>query len=223
VALNPGHLWKADAARAFLPTKKVCPSVFRAALLSIPPKDRDTWVDRVLGLEALFEDGSELPQGCAPYLPCPVDAVLAAVDEAAITSADVFVDIGSGVGRAGLLVRLLTGAAVIGIEVQSSLVALSRRYAQELNMERCSTVYGDASQLLRYIAIGSVFFFYCPFSGLRLNRAVDELEVIAKTRPLRLCGVNTNFPSRPWLEAKPSPRADLLVCHTRAHRPFHRA
>jgi len=221
--VNHGDAWRADATRAFLAAKKVCPDLFRSILLSIHSDDRDVWVDRVFGVDAHAEDGPELPRGCAPYLPCPVDAVIAAVDDAAINSADVFVDIGSGVGRVGLLVRLLTGAGVIGIEVQSSLVALSRSYTQELNVERFAVVCGDACQLVRYIPAGSVFFFYCPFSGLRLDRLVDELEGIAKMRPLRLCGVVTNFPRRPWLAAARSRRRDLLVCHTRAHRAFRRA
>lgn len=220
--MDTQNIWKAEATRAFLIARKLGPVAFRSALLSVPPRDRDAWVDQIFGLDANVEDGPELPRGCTPYLPCPVDSVIAAVDEAAIDSKDVFVDIGAGVGRVGLLVRLLTGAAVIGIEVQSSLVALARNRAQEFRLERFSIVHGDASQLARYVAIGSVFFFYCPFSGLRLNRLIDELEPIAKTRPLRLCGVNTNFPSRPWLHAEPGPREDLVVCRTRSPGGFAR-
>lgn len=221
--MNLGDEWKADATRAFLPAKKVCPDLFRSILLSIPSDDRDVWVDRVFGLDAHAEDGPELPRGCAPYLPCPVDAVIAVIDEAALNSTDLFVDVGSGIGRVGLLVRLLTGAGVIGIEVQSSLVALSRSYAQELKVERFAIVCGDASKWIRYIPTGSVFFFYCPFSGLRLHRVMDELEGIAKMRPLRLCGVNTSFPRRPWLAAARRRRGDLQVYYTRAHRTFQRA
>lgn len=180
-------------------------------LTRVPPPDRDAWVDRVFGLQELPEDGPELPQGCAPYLPCSVDAVLAAVDQAEISSSDVFVDVGSGVGRTGLLVHLLTGATAIGIEIQSALVALSRKCAQELAVDRFVVVEGDASRLARYIALGSVFFFYCPFSGARLNGVIDGLEAIAQTRQLRVCGVDLRFPPRPWLQATPGNRPDLVV------------
>jgi hypothetical protein len=211
----PDDLWKADSARAFLLARKLSPEAFRAALMSVPPLDRDVWVDRVLGLEAHVEDGPDLPQGCAPYLPCPVDAVIAAVDEAAIDATDVFVDVGFGIGRVGLVVRLLTGAAVIGIEVQSRLAAMARRIARELRLERFSVVQGDASMLTRYIVIGSVFFFYCPFSGLRLDRLIDELKDIARTRPLRLCGVNTHFPPRVWLHVQRAQRTGLTISYAR--------
>jgi len=222
VAVNLDDVWKADAVRAFLPAKKVSPSALRSAISSIPPDERDAWVDRVFGLDAYIADGPELPRGCSPYLACPVDAVIAAIDEAAIDNADVFVDIGSGAGRVGLLVRLLTGAAVIGLEVQSALVAASRRHAQELKLERFSVVLGDASQLVRYVPIGSVFFFYCPFGGPRLDRVIDDLEAIAKMRTLRLCGVNTRFPDRPWLGPVHRCREDLMVYRTLAHRTFQR-
>lgn len=185
--------------------------------MSVPPLERDAWVDRVLGLAMDMEDGPELPRGCTPYLPCPVDAVLAAVDEAGVDASDVFVDVGFGVGRAGLLVRLLTGAAVIGIEVQSSLVSVARNLAQELKLERFAVVHGDATRLGRFVVIGSVFFFYCPFGGPALNRLVDDLEDIAKTRALRLCGVNTDFPARPWLLSVQGERPDLVVYRTRSH------
>jgi hypothetical protein len=212
--MAPDDLWKADSARAFLLAQKLSPAGFRSALMSVPPRDRDAWVDRVLLLEANVEDGPDLPRGCAPYLPCPVDAVIAAVDEAAIAAKDVFVDVGFGVGRVGLLVRLLTGAAVIGIEIQSTLVTMARKLARDLRLERFAVVQGDASLLARYIVIGSVFFFYCPFSGQRLNCLIDELQDIAKTRRLRLCGVSTHFPPRSWLLCRRLPRAELVVGHS---------
>lgn len=220
--MEPGDIWKADSTRAFLLARKLDGPAFRAALSSVPAHDWDAWVDRVLGLTEQVVDGPELPRGCAPYLPCPVDAVVAAVDEAGIGASDVFVDVGCGLGRVGLLVRLLTGATVIGIEIQSALVAAARSLAREFALERFAVLHGDASHMARYVALGSIFFFYCPFSGVRLHRLLDELEPIAKTRPLRLCGVNTDFPSRPWLFSEASPRADLVVCRSRFTATFSR-
>ncbi|HXS16281.1 MAG TPA: hypothetical protein VN764_03780, partial [Polyangiaceae bacterium] len=78
--MAPEDVWKADGTRAFLLAQRLSPSAFRAALMSVPPLDRDAWVDRVLGIEQSVDDGPELPRGCAPYLPCPVDAVLAMLE-----------------------------------------------------------------------------------------------------------------------------------------------
>ena len=94
---------------------------FRAALLDVPPAERDAWLDRLLGIDGLPDDDPALPRGCVPYLPCAVDAVLRVVDLAALTAADVVVDVGAGVGRAAALLHLLTGAAIVGIELQPAL------------------------------------------------------------------------------------------------------
>src|SRR5690348_7895460 len=91
------------------------PSTFRVALLSVPPTERDAWLDLVLGLGELPADGPELPRDCVPYLPCSVDTLLRMVEQAPVRASDVFVDVGSGVGRAAALVHLLTGAAAIGL------------------------------------------------------------------------------------------------------------
>lgn len=54
-------------------------------------------------------------------------------------------------------------------------------------------------QLTRYIMVGSVFFLYCPFSGERLTRVLDDLRMIAQTRRIRVCSVDLPLPSRAWL------------------------
>lgn len=212
--VDDSDLYKADAIRGRLIVQEVAPSAFRTALLSVSPADRDAWVDRVLGLDGIAEDGPQLPSGCAPYLPCSVDTLVAAVDEASIDHNDVFVDVGSGVGRAGLLVHLLTGATVVGVEIQSSLVSASRKCAESLNVERFSVVEGDASELAGSLVTGSVFFFYCPFGGDRLSKVIDNLEPIARTRPLRLCAVDLQLPARSWLVPLSSQRHDLVVWGT---------
>jgi SAM-dependent methyltransferase len=165
----------------------------------VPAAERDGWVDRVFGLGELPPDGPELPRGGVPYLPCPVDTLLRAIELADVRSGYAFVDIGSGPGRATALTHFLTGAGAIGIEVQSTLVRLARDLSARLNAPRATVVQGDAAELTRYIPIGSVFFLYCPFSGARLERVLDDIEEIAEVRTVRVCSVDLPLPSRPWL------------------------
>ncbi len=172
----------------------------RASLDALPSRDRDGWFDSVLGVDAFEPDGSDLPRGCVPYLPCSVDVILRTVDRAPVTSRDVFVDIGSGVGRAAALAHFLTGAATIGIEIQGALARRSQALAQALNVSRFSTVEGDATELVEFIQIGTVFFMYCPFGGARLDRVLDHLREIANTRPIRVCCVQLPALGRAWLE-----------------------
>ena len=196
--------------RSLIASTRATPAVFRAALTGVPPRERDAWLDRVFDLDAVPADDPGLPRGCVPYLPCPVDAILRMVEQARVHATDVFVDLGSGVGRAAALVHLLTGASTIGIEIQPGLVRASRALATRLRGLRFSPVEGDATRLAGYITIGSIFFLYCPFGGERLEGVLDDLELIAQTRPIRVCSVDLPLPSRPWLSAT-STLGDLAV------------
>ncbi|HEX5751757.1 MAG TPA: hypothetical protein VFZ09_36395 [Archangium sp.] len=205
------HRESAEWIRSLLSNAQVTPAVFRTALTSVPPSERDAWLDQVLGLDSLAEDGPELPTGCVPYLPCPVDVLLRIVECAGVQASDVFVDVGSGVGRAAALVHLLTGASAIGIEIQPALVHTSRELAARWSALRFSPIQGDAAVLTGHITLGSIFFLYCPFSGERLETVLDGLEAIARTRPIRVCCVDLPLPPRPWLTFVSPPSGDLTV------------
>jgi len=213
------HRDSAARARSLIESNAHDRAWFRAALLAVPPAARDAWLDLVLDLGELPDDGPDLPRGCVPYLPCPVDALLRMTEQARVGASDVFVDVGSGVGRAAALVHLLTGAAAVGIEIQSGLAVAARGLAGRLAEARVATVHGDAVRLAGYIAIGSVFFFYCPFGGARLERVLDDLESIARTRVLRVACVDLPLPPRPWLAPQAPLAADLAVYRSTAHDP----
>jgi SAM-dependent methyltransferase len=187
------------------------PSEFRSTLMSVPPVDRDPWLDVVFEVDGVSEDGPELPRGCVPYFPCAVDALLRVVEQARVRPTDVFVDIGSGLGRAAALVHLLTGATAIGVEVQPRLVLAARALATRLRVPRVSYIEGDAAELTRNITIGSVFFLYCPFSGDRLVSVLANLEAIARTRTIRVCTVDLPLPPCTWLAREPQTSADLAL------------
>jgi SAM-dependent methyltransferase len=187
------------------------PAPFRAALLGVPPQGRDAWLDVVLGLDALPDDGPALPRGCVPYIPCTVDALLRVVEGARIGPADVFVDIGAGAGRAATLVHLLTGATAIGIEIQPELVRVARELASRFGLARVSYVEGDGAALAAEITTGTVYFLYCPFSGDRLAKVLAALETLAHARPIRVGCVDLPLPPCPWLERMTPLAGDLAV------------
>jgi SAM-dependent methyltransferase len=205
------HRESADWVRSRIQHQQHDPEAFRTALLNVEPTERDAWLDRVLGLPDLPDDGPDLPRGCVPYFPCSVDALLRMVEQARVRSSDVFVDVGSGLGRAAAFVHLLTGAGVIGIEVQSGLVGAARDLATRLVLSRVSCIEGDAVRLTGFIATGSVFFFYCPFSGDRLVKVLGDLEVIARTRMLRVCCLDLPLPPCPWLTLESPLAGDLAI------------
>jgi SAM-dependent methyltransferase len=208
----------AERIRALIERGPMAPALFREALTSIPPAERDAWVDRVLGLDSIPEDGPELPRGCVPYLPCSIDALLRLTEQAAVDASDVFVDVGSGVGRAAALVHLLTGAAAVGIEIQPALVSAARQLTHRLHLANVSFVAGDAAEVGAPLTTGSVFLLYCPFSGDRLVKLLATLEVVARTRLVRICCVDLPLPACNWLELVPPPAVDLTI-HRSTLRP----
>jgi len=186
-------------------------AALRAALAYVAPRERDGWVDRALGLGAPPDDGPALPTGGVPYLPSPVDALLRLTEHAPVRASDVFVDVGAGAGRAAALIHLLTGASVVGLEVQPALVTAARELAARLGLPRVSFVEGDAPRLTAALATGSVFFLYCPFSGERLAQLLANLEVVARTREIRVCCLDLPLPSCRWLKAEPPRWLDLTL------------
>ena len=184
-------------------------AAFRAVLRGIPPVARDAWVDRVLGLELPPDDGPELPRGGVPYLPCSVDALLRLVEHAPVRAPDVFVDIGSGIGRAATVVHLLTGAPAVGVEIQPTLVAAARDLTARLRLPEVSFVLGDAAQ--PPLPAASVYLLYCPFSGERLDTVLAALESVARSRSVAVCCVDLPLPPCPWLQPTSPAWPDLTI------------
>lgn len=197
------------------------PTAFRSALLCLPAAEREAWVDRLLGLETPLNDGTDLPRGCVPYLPCPVDALICALEQAQVGPRDVVVDVGSGLGRALVLTQLWTGARVIGVEVQAHLVALARELVTRTGLAGASLVHGDASECVRSLPTATVFFLYCPFSGERLRNLLAELEALSRSRPLRICGVCLPELHQDWLVrvTPPALAEQHGVCVYRSRQP----
>ena len=215
--MDDGQRDSADEARSLIESGRCNPGRLRELLGAVPPAARDAWVDRLLGLGAIPEDGPELPRGCVPYLPCPVDALLRLVDQARVTAADVFVDIGSGAGRAAALVHLLTGAPAIGVEVQPRLVSASRALTARLRLPNVSFVQGDAADVVPTMAAGSVLLLYCPFSGDRLAQLLADLEPVARTQSTRVCCVDLPLPPCGWLELASPAAGDLAIYRSVRH------
>ncbi len=197
--VDDAHRTTAEALASFLARRPVHPTAFREALLAVPPLDRDAWLDVVLGLGEVPDDGPALPRGCVPYLPCSVDAILRAVDLARVGAHDVLVDVGAGVGRAAALMGLLTGATLVGLEVQPELARAARDLAGRTKSMHLTVIEGDASTLPAAAAEGSVFFLYCPFGGARLDAFLRALEAIAARRAIRVCCVDLPLPPCGWL------------------------
>lgn len=199
--------------RSDLRSGQVTPATFSAALAEIGPQDRDRWLDLLWDVDEIPRDEPDLPCGCVPYLPCPVASVLDAVDQAEVTCNDVFVDVGSGLGRAALLAYLKTGASCVGLEIQPTLARTAQERADRARLSRMRFLQCDATESVRFITTGTVFFLYCPFGGSHLRRFLDGLEDVARARPIRVCCVDMPPLEAQWLTRLPStsPSVDVYL------------
>lgn len=181
-----------------------------ALLCSVPITDRDVLLDVLLGLDDAPDDASDLPRGSVPYLPCGVEEILAAIDEARIGPASTFVDIGAGLGRVAVLVHLLTGASAHGIEIQGELVTRARGYVRALGLDRVTFEHDDAA---RAVLEGTVFFLYAPFVGRALETVEQHLVELGRRRPIVVCAVGVELHDEAW-HRRPSPVCASLVTYT---------
>lgn len=126
-----------------------------------------------------------------------------------VTSGDVFVDLGAGLGQVVLLVHLLTGARVRGLEIEPVFCVYARRCMVELGLsgpglpgaaEAGGVAGAEAGEVGGAGAVaflegdarfanyseGSVFFMYTPFRGELLETVFGLLRQEATTRSLML-------------------------------------
>ena len=152
-----------------------------AWIASLPAGDRDRVVEDALGIGS----ACSAPPGdhLIGHHASGVDAILAAVAELPIRSDDVVVDLGSGLGKAAILIALLTGARVRGIEIQEDLVHRARACAARLGA-RVDFVHGD----VRTCAFddATVLYLYCPFEG-------PVLAEIAQRMNARVCALGVDL------------------------------
>lgn len=186
-------------------------ALFRGELLQASPLSRDAWLDCALGLTEVAEDGPSLPAGCVPYLPCSVDALLRVADAVSLNAGDVVVDVGCGVGRAAAFFHLVSGAAVVGIEIQPALFESARSLSERAHLKRASWVEGNAANLLGHFTNATLFFLYCPFSGERLTQALEGIKSIARQRAVYVACVDLPLPPCAWLSAQPGTERDVAI------------
>jgi len=118
-----------------------------------------------------------------PYQPTPARIVLELAAHLR-PGEEVFYDLGSGPGQVCALVRLLTGARTVGIEIDPMLWAYSERLAQRLGLSGVMFAVGDVRDV--DLTPGTFFYLYTPFGGALLEAVLDRLCRVAASHPIRL-------------------------------------
>jgi SAM-dependent methyltransferase len=182
-------------------TKKVAPMPPPAAdllawLASLPPGERDAAIETHLGIAVEPSDSSPPGDHLVGYHGSGVAPIVHALAEVPVGGEDVFIDLGSGLGKVVILAALLTGAAARGVELQPALVQGARSAAARLGIDVRFDV-GDAREA--DVADGTVFFLYVPFTGPVLSTVLERLHEVARRRAIVVCALGVDLDQAGWL------------------------
>jgi len=146
------------------------------------------------------------------YQPTPVRHILRLVAASALSEADVFVDLGSGLGHVPLLASMLTGVRSFGIEVEAAYVASAQECGQSLQQSRVHFIHEDARTADLFA--GTVFYLYSPFTGSILADVLDRLRRESARRPIKICTLGPctcTVAMCSWLKASALPDPDQIT------------
>ncbi len=167
---------------------------------------RDDLVSSILALREPRNINAQQEPEMVFYQPTPVRHVTDLIRLTHLSSSDVLVDLGSGLGHVSLLASLLTRAESIGIEVEAAYVASAQECARRLHQKRTQFVHSDARTA--DLSRGTVFYLYTPFTGSILAVVLERLRRESLQRSIRICtlGPCTDAVARvPWLQTSTTP------------------
>jgi SAM-dependent methyltransferase len=167
-------------------------------LVSLAPDARDGAVERLLGIVSDESQRSSPGFELLGYHASGLSPLFYALLEAPVTSEDVFIDLGSGLGKATALARLISGARARGIEVQKNLVDLSPR------LDGVEFVHADIREAP--LDDGTVFFLYNPCTGTARRDLMERLHTVASKHAIVVCalGMDVEHGTERWLHPRPT-------------------
>ncbi len=118
------------------------------------------------------------------YQKTPARIVFELVEKAHFATNDVFFDLGSGLGQVAILVNLLAGVIVKGIEFEPVFCDYARDCAAILNLSNVSFINIDA-RLADY-SHGTIFFMFTPFRGEILQEVLAVLRKESLRRKIKI-------------------------------------
>ena len=160
----------------------------------------DALVDGVLSLDEIPAPTQAPTREMIHLEPTPARVVLEVVDRVPWQPEDVFYDIGSGLGQVPLLVHLLTGVRVVGVEIEPAYCRVARACAEGLGLAGVSLKQVDAREA--DYTQGTVFYLFTPFVGEMLQAVLDRLYEQTRGRQITVC---TYGPCNPHVARPGSP------------------
>jgi SAM-dependent methyltransferase len=144
----------------------------------------DIFINRLFPFETMPEQTKDLEPEMVYYQKTPARMVFELVEKSGFTKEDVFFDLGSGLGQVAILVNLLTGISVKGIEFEPAFYEYARDCAMELNLFNVTFINVDARKA--DYSEGTVFFMFTPFRGEMLQEVLDLLRKESLLRKIKI-------------------------------------
>jgi hypothetical protein len=144
----------------------------------------DVFVNGLLSVGAMPEQTKDLEPEMVYYQKTPARIFFELADKGYFGREDVFFDLGSGPGQAAILVNLLTGIPVKGVEFEPAFCACARDCAAALNLSNAVFINADARQT--DYSEASVFFMYTPFTGAIMTGVLARLKEESLQRKIRI-------------------------------------
>lgn len=165
----------------------------------------DIFINGIFPVQAMPEQTKELEPEMVFYQKTPARIVFELVDKCNFTKEDVFFDLGSGLGQVAILVNLLTGITVKGVEFEPAFFDYAKDCAIELNLSNVEFVNVDARKA--DYSGGTIFFMYTPFTGEILNEVLEHLRKESLLRKIKIITYGPCTPlvaTQNWLEGLPN-------------------
>jgi len=144
----------------------------------------DVFINGLITLQSIPEQTKELEPEMVYYQKTPARVVFEMAERIPFTQDGVFFDLGSGLGQVAILVYLLTGVTVKGVEFEPAFCNYASDCAAKLNLPQVEFINTDA----RYAdySQGTIFFMFTPFKGEIMQEVLVALQEESLKRKIKI-------------------------------------
>ncbi len=144
----------------------------------------DVFINGLSISQVMPEQTKVLEPDMVGYHKTPARVVFELVEKVHFTANDVFFDLGSGLGQVAILVNLLTGITVKGVEFEPAYCDYATKNTAALNLSNVTLVSVDARKA--DYSEGTIFFMYTPFKGGILDEVLEVLRKESLSRKIKI-------------------------------------
>jgi SAM-dependent methyltransferase len=144
----------------------------------------DIFINGLSPLQTMPEQTKDLESEMVYYQKTPARIVFELVEKSHFMKEDVFFDLGSGLGQVAILVNLLAGITVKGVEFEPAFCNYAKDCAAELNLSNVTFINADARKA--DYSEGTIFFMFTPFKGQILQEVLEILKKESLSRKIKI-------------------------------------